>query len=99
MLYDRPAEKLDPFKQGDEVAQLIVSLICKAEKQYRGLPLGAVRLERVTAAVVESVVLPADPSSSIIARHMVQVLYCNIAKDLPDYLRSSKTAPPAPPRT
>ena len=94
MQYERPETKLDPFTQGDEVAQLIVSLICKAEMQYRGLPLGAVRLERVTAAVVESVSLPADPSSSIIARHMVQVLYCNIAKDLPYYLRSSKTAPP-----
>jgi len=92
-----PPHKLDPFTDGDEVARLINYLIGEAERQIRGIEKGPQRLEAVTEAVMDSVVLPMLIPKKV-ARHMVQVLYHHIAKNVPDHLRLSKTSDPAPDR-
>ena len=90
-----PDEKLDPFTQGDEVATLIEHYIGQAERQIRGIEHGPQRLEAVTVAVMQAVILPRFYPKKV-AQHMVQVLYHHIARNIPSNLRMSGT--PAPPR-
>jgi hypothetical protein len=91
-----PAEKLDPFTHGDEVATLIEHFIGEAEKQIRGIQRGPERHEAVVDAVMDSVVLPKLYPRQY-AKHIVQVLYHHIARKVKKELRMSGT--PAPPRT